>query len=85
MSVASFSAVLIAGMASVIFALTGGRGKLVYIDEDHGLHFQCQPDCRYACSNLTVSELFVSFGLLAGLLRVPTFVLLFRKQIRRSS
>lgn len=34
----------------------GCRGKLVYVDSDHGYDNQCSPECRYACQAFNVSK-----------------------------
>ena len=36
------------------------RGKLVYVDPDHGLDFSCEPACRFACQNFSVGQVSIA-------------------------
>lgn len=61
------------------------RGELVYIDEDHGLKFDCEPDCKFACSDLTVNEKSNYACIFWNSTTCATFVGLCRKQTHLSS
>lgn len=37
------------------------RGKLVYVDKDHGLDFSCEPECRFACQDYSVGQVLLLF------------------------